>query len=332
MKKSLIGLALAAGVGLVASPASAIVVSGIDFGTLGAGNVHLETETLAEQFINPATTAPGTGTGLGYGFVTSVNGNTNYCTAGGGCGLYYIVNFTGGTFNGTGTQITFTGTDVNIYYLNGPTLNLFSQNSPGNLGLILGGTLYASMSGHGNLGGGQPANVVSVADGTLTGGTLTLTGSGLLDINTLFGNAAFASFLNGNGVPDSAGGFADVAYTESVRRLGRTCERLLQRVGCHGRMVLARNVEHAGRCECPGARHNGPPRTRVVWCWFPASRPSSLIARLLRSCNTERGAEGAPFSLCLSVRRSRRPISAVHDEVCSATAQAVVAPARRTSP
>lgn len=215
MKKSLIGLALAAGVGLVSGPASAVVISGIDFGALGGGGLHLETETLAEQFINPATTAPGTGTGMGYGFVTTVNGNTNYCTAGGGCGLYYTVNFTGGTFISP-TEITFTGTDVNIYYLNGPTINLLNQTSPANLALITAGTLYVSLSGHGNLGGGLPANVVSDAKGTLSGAGLNLLGNGLLDVNIGPGNAAFANFLNGNGLVDAVGGHADLAYTESA--------------------------------------------------------------------------------------------------------------------
>jgi hypothetical protein len=214
MKKTLAGLTLAASMGLASAPASAIVIAGIDFGTLGAGNVHLETMTLAQQFIDPANTAPGTGAGTGYGFITTINGNNNYCTAGGGCGLYYTVDFFGGTFT-SATTIEFTGTDVDLYYLPSFT-NLLSQDSPSNLATITGGTLYASLVGHGNLGGGLPASVVSTSSGSLSGETINFFGNGLLDVSLGSGNAAFENFLDGNGVPDAAGGFADLAYTESA--------------------------------------------------------------------------------------------------------------------
>jgi hypothetical protein len=43
-------------------------------------------------------------------------------------------------------------------------------------------------------------------------------GDGLLDVNLAdgIGNAAFENYLNGNGIPDAAAGFADLAYTESA--------------------------------------------------------------------------------------------------------------------
>lgn len=220
MRKYLLSLGLAAGIGLASGPASAVVISGIDFGAIGPA--HLETTTLAEQFINPTTTAAGTGSGMGYGYVTTVNGNNSYCTAGGGCGLFYTVDFTGGTFNATGTQITFTGTEVNLYYLNGPFLNLLSNDSPTNLGLIQAGTLYANLVGHGDISlldsDGNPlaSNVVSLSNGTLLGAGLSLDGKGLLDVNLPGANTAFAQYLDGNGIADVAGGFADIAYTESA--------------------------------------------------------------------------------------------------------------------
>ena len=215
MKKKLIALALAAGTALaVSAPASAVVVSGIDF--TGASLAHLETMTLAQQFINPVGTLPGTGSGFGYGYVTTVNGAAGYCTAGGGCGLYYTVHFTGGTFTSP-TDIQFTGTDVNLYYLNGPLVNLLSQDSLTNLATIQAGTLYADLTGHGNLGGGAPAGVVSQASGSLSGATLNFNGAGLLDVNAGgAGNLAFETFLDGNSIPDAASGFADLAYTESA--------------------------------------------------------------------------------------------------------------------
>ena len=217
MRKKLAATALATGIGLLSASASAIVVSGIDFGAMGAGGVHLETMTLAQQFINPLTTAPGTGAGIGYGYVTTINGNVNYCTAGSGCGLYYVVDYSGGTFNAAGDQITFTATSINIYYLNGPVLNLQTQSSPANLAAIQAGVLYVNLDGHGNLGGGLPANVVSVSTGTLDGATLDFAGRGLLDVDLAApGNADIEAFLNGNGVPDAVAGKADIAYSESA--------------------------------------------------------------------------------------------------------------------
>lgn len=208
MRKYLLSLSAAAALAVASTPASAVVIAGIDFGTLGPA--HLETTTLAEQFINP--TDGGT-SGMGYGVVTTVNGNTNYCVAGGGCGLYFTVNFTGATFP-SATQITFTGTDVNLYYLSSG-INLLLQNSPTNLASITSGTLYAALNGHGNIDPTLPAGVVGTANGSLTGATLSLTGTGLLDVGA-GGVSAFADYLNGDGVPDFAGGFADVAYTESA--------------------------------------------------------------------------------------------------------------------
>lgn len=214
---------LAAGIGLVSAPASAVVVSGIDFGPLGSPALHIETMTLATQFINPTTTTAGpsgtvgNGTGLGYGLITTINGNVSYCSPG-PCSLYYIVNFGGGTFTAA-NQIEFTSTSVTIYYSNAAPVNLFfGQNSPANLATIAGFTPYATLVGHGNLGGGLAANVVGFANGTLSGSTLNLSGNGLLDVNTAdgIGNGSFEQFLNGNGIVDAALGLADIAYTESA--------------------------------------------------------------------------------------------------------------------
>ncbi len=214
MKKKLLALSLAAGFGLASTSASAIVISGIDFGAAG-NTIHLETQTLAQQFINPNTTAAGTGAGSGYGLVTTINGNTNYAAAiSPTAALFYTVDFSGGTFVGV-TEIDFTGIEVNLYLLD-PAVNLFSADSPTNLASIMGGALYASLDGHGNLGGPHAANIVSHADGDLTGASLSLDGNGLLDVDTTVGNAAFANYLDGNGVGDAAGGFADVAFTESA--------------------------------------------------------------------------------------------------------------------
>ena len=202
MKKTFAGLALAAGLGIASAPASAVVISNINFAT--GNGAHLETTTLAEQFINPVTDPTGA-SGMGYGVVTSVDGALNYC-ASGDCQLYFTANFQNATFTGPGS-ISFGNVVVTLYYHAGAALNLLTADSPTNLATIQGMTQYALLEAHG------PQN----ASGFLTGGTLSLIGAGLLDINeALSGNLAFAHALNQNSVPDGLGGFADIAYTESA--------------------------------------------------------------------------------------------------------------------
>ncbi len=206
MKKTLISLAVAASVAMVAAPASANVISNIDFGALGNIGAHLETSTLAEQFINPATTAPGTGSGWGYGMITTVNGDSTYC-ASGDCQLYYTVHFTGGTFDGTGTAVSFTGTDVNIYYHSGSAINLLNQDSATNLTTIGLMSQYVRLVAHGP----------GTAAGSLSGASLNLLGAGLLDVDLAgSSNLAFAGALDGDSIFDGVAGFADIAYTESA--------------------------------------------------------------------------------------------------------------------
>ena len=217
MKKTLAALALAAGTAMISAPASAYTVSGIDFGNDFGGLSHIETTTLAQTYINPATTGVGAGSGTGYGYITTVNDISNYCVAGGGCGLYYTVDYTGGTFL-SASEIVFTGTTIKMYYLNGPQTILGNQNSPANLATIAAGTLYATLEGHGWLTVALGASNVSYSTGFLTGESISFQGNGLLDVNTtdLLGNLAFESYLNGNKVTDANGGKADLIYTESV--------------------------------------------------------------------------------------------------------------------
>jgi hypothetical protein len=217
MRRILAGLGIFAGLGLASAPASAVAIANINFGNVYGGTVNLETTTLAEQFINPA--SPGAGSGWGYGYVTSVNGASNYCSVG-PCSLYYTVNFTGAAFDPTGTQITFTGTNVELYYTAASSFNLLSQSSAANLTMIQSWTPYANLTGHGNLGGLAPPSAVSFSWGSLTGRTLSLNGNGLLDVNLAGpGVAPFAAFLDSNAAPDAIGGLADIAYTESANNL-----------------------------------------------------------------------------------------------------------------
>ena len=208
MKKSLAVLAATAGFAL-ASPASAIVVGGIDFGTMGESptNTHLETATLAQTFI--------TGNGqnaTAYGFITSVNGDTSYCANNGSCGLFYVAQFENSQ-NFSQSYVEFTSATIDVYFTDDASLNLLSQNSPANLALIQAMTPWVTLSGHDNLGGGAAPNAVLNGTGVLTGSTLSGSGFGLLDVTG--GIAEVAAFLDSDGVLDAAGGLADIAYTAS---------------------------------------------------------------------------------------------------------------------
>ncbi len=183
--------------GLAASgSASAVVIAGVDFANLGGS--HLETTTLAETFVNQVGQ-----TLTGYGVVNTVNGAASY-TANGNK-LYFVLNYNVTAFNGT--SVTFDGGTVNIY-LN-PVLNLLTQSSATNLGIIQGGSLWATLKGHKS----APSNAELAASGTLTGAQLAFTGAGLLDI--ISGANGVFNYLNANSIADGLGGFADIGVTTS---------------------------------------------------------------------------------------------------------------------
>jgi hypothetical protein len=208
LKKAL--KAVAAAVGLAgAVSANAYVVGGIDFGT-ALGTAHLETATLAQTFIN------GNGqNALGYGYVSTVNGNNNYCAGGGGCGLYYITTLTGSQ-NFTGASVEFLSATTTIYYSNS-FVNLLTQDSVANLAAIQGMSAWLTLTGHGNLGGTASSGAVQLlGSGQLTGSTLSGGGTGLFDVDLGgAGLAAVKAAFDTNTVLDAAGGFADVALTSS---------------------------------------------------------------------------------------------------------------------
>lgn len=197
MNKKIIALAIAA-FGLATSgTASAIIISGVDFGT--PGTTHLETTTLAETFVN----APGQ-TLTAYGVVNTVNGNPMYATTPGNY-LYFVATYTVSAFSPT--AVTFNGGSVSLY-LN-PFVNLLSQSSATNLGIISGGSLWGTLAGHAS----APTGAELAASGTLTGAQLAFTGAGLLDVTG--GAPGVYSYLNGNSIADGLGGFADIGITTS---------------------------------------------------------------------------------------------------------------------
>lgn len=206
---------LLAALGIVASaPASAIIVGGVDFGTLGAnpGKTHLETATLAQTFVN------GNGQNASvYGYITTINGDNTYCANGSGnCGLFYTATFNNSQ-NFSSSYVEFTSATVSVFFTNNSPLNLLNQNSPTNIATIQafnGGNPWVTLTGHGNLGGAADPAAVLNGIGLLTGRTLSGSGSGLFDVAGP-GDASVISFLNANGISDAIGGKADIALTSS---------------------------------------------------------------------------------------------------------------------
>lgn len=201
---------IGAAVGLVgAMSANAYVVGGIDFGT-ALGAAHLETATLAQTFINGNNQ-----NAISYGYVSTVNGNNNYCAGGGSCGLYYITTLTNSQ-NFTGTSVEFMQATTTIYF-NNSYVNLLAQNSVANLATIQGMSTWLTLKGHGNLGGGASSNAVELlGTGTLTGNVLGGSGRGLFDVDLgAAGLASVKTTFDTNTVLDASGGFADVELNSS---------------------------------------------------------------------------------------------------------------------
>jgi hypothetical protein len=221
MKKLLISALASVGFA-AAMPASAVIVGGIDFGTLPSGQ-HIETETLAETFVN----AVGQ-TLQGYGYVTTVNGNTNYCATA-PCSLYYYFHdYTVTYFDGH--NVEFSGGVVDLYYTDATSRNLLAFSSASNISYITSLTPWVQLTGHTFFdptfnSGLPPANSGDTytlnGNGNLTGASLTETGQGLVDVNPGFGLAEVQNFLNGNTIFDNINGFADIALTSSSNNLIR---------------------------------------------------------------------------------------------------------------
>jgi hypothetical protein len=210
--KKLATAAVAAGTLAGAMPASAIIVGGIDFGALGAF-AHIETTTIA------ATLATGVGdASTAYGKISTVNGDSTYCADGtGNCTLYFIAN--NAVSATVGSDLYFSGTQVTLYYSAAPDIDLLGQSSAANLAFISGLAVWATLNGE---NGVDPSAAGLAADTkvtqTLTGATISVTGAGLLSIDTAdgLGIPAVEAYLDANTIPTFTGAFADIAYTESA--------------------------------------------------------------------------------------------------------------------
>lgn len=210
--KNVVAAAAAVSAIVAGSPASAIIVGGIDFGVLGL-NSHLETTTIAATFaqsVGDVSTA--------YGQISVVNGDATYCADGtANCSLYFVVNNTVTAV--AGNALYFGGTTINVYYSGAAAANLLGQDSAANLAFISGLSLWATLKGENGVdptaeGLGNDTRVTQ----TLTGASVSVTGAGLLSVNTAdgLGDAGVEAFLNANTIPTFVGTFADIIYTESA--------------------------------------------------------------------------------------------------------------------
>ena len=207
MMKTKILASAACALGLLASgSAAAFSVGGVDFGNF---NFHLDTTTLAETAIK----ADGDKI-TGYGVVNTVNGNNAYA---GTDKLFFIfTDYTAKDFTGASTN--FSGGEIKVYKR--ADFNLLLQDSVTNLDLIDNGELWVTLKGHAQQG---TINTLS-ANGTLTGSSLSFTGSGLLDVDLTPGTgiAAVQAALNANTIADGflpGFGLADLAITTSANNL-----------------------------------------------------------------------------------------------------------------
>lgn len=214
LKKVFAGAAAAA---VLSAPAGAAIVGGIDFGVLGDApfNAHLETATLAQQYVN----AVGQ-TATAYGFITSINGATNYCAGGGSCALYYVSTATVNFFSGAAlpNELYLDNTVVSIFYAPTANINLLNQSSAANLAYIQSLDVWATFAGEKGVDASAQGLISDQsASGQLTGASLSAEQAGLLSVNFAdgLGMADVEAFLNGNGIATFVGTFADVAWTAS---------------------------------------------------------------------------------------------------------------------
>jgi hypothetical protein len=212
---------LAGGALIASMSANAVVVGGIDFGVLGGDPFfsHFETATLAQTFLtgdNQSVKA--------YGEITTVNGASSYCADGGSCRLYYVAEFNNSfdfTIDGvTGTSsVSFSDAVISVYFANTSLGNLLTNpgGSPTNIANIESQAEWVRFNNNG----------VVDSSGQLVGTSPLLGGSvfGLydVDLSETFGLVTVASFLDGNGIADGRGGFADIdvdaSFTNNIARL-----------------------------------------------------------------------------------------------------------------
>lgn len=201
MNKKLIASVIA-GLGLIASgSASAVTVTGVNFGNIGLLN-HIETTTLAQTLVNA------NGQQLyGYGVVNTVNGLSNYS---GGSKLYFVFDsYISNDVNASTAD--FSGGSVRVYLK--PEYNLLDFNSEFNFTNIDSGTQWLTLAGHTMFPPSGTGPDTLRANGNIVGSAISFTGGGLLDV--VGGDLNVMAFLDSNTRPDGGGGNADILITTS---------------------------------------------------------------------------------------------------------------------
>lgn len=208
---------VAAGAMAAMTPASAVIVGGIDFGALGT-TAHIETATIAATFANAVGNTP-----RSYGLISTVNSDSTYCADGtANCSLYYT---TASTVSTAAPSLYLSGTKVIVYYSPVAAANLLLQDSLANLAFITGLSVWATLNGENGVDGTAAGLAADTKlSQSLIGsgpGSLSVTGGGLLSVNTAdgLGIAAVEAYLNASTIPTAAGTFADIIYTESGSNL-----------------------------------------------------------------------------------------------------------------
>lgn len=203
---------IAAGAMTAMTPASAIIVGGIDFGALG-NTSHIETATIAATFANAAGQSV-----QSYGQISVINGDATYCADGSAnCTLYYT---TAATVSAAPAgQLYLSGTVIKLFYSNVAAVSLFGQDSLANLAFINALPVWASLKGENGVdftAAGLAADTV-IAQSISGLNILTATGAGLISVNTSdgFGIAAVEAYLNSNTIVTANFTTADIAFTES---------------------------------------------------------------------------------------------------------------------
>jgi hypothetical protein len=208
-------MALAVAAAAFATPASAIIVGGIDFGST-AGN-HLETGTIAQSFTNAAGEVA-----TAYGMVGTVNGDTTYCADGSANCTLYFVSTSLVTASPASDKLYFGNTRTTLYYSGAPPINLLGQSSTANLTFIAALSPWASLRGENGI---DPTAFGLTSDSlsfqALIGASVGLLGGGVLSVDRAdgIGLAAVESALDASTIPTFTGAFADLQFGSSANNL-----------------------------------------------------------------------------------------------------------------
>ncbi|MBK1682233.1 PEP-CTERM sorting domain-containing protein [Rhodoferax fermentans] len=215
MKKSLLSLAVAAALGLASASASAalINVGGVTWDPDAFFDFSATDAVFESVVTNVGDTL------IGYGKITSINGDTTgFCA---GCELTYKVSYTLASISGLANEkFTFSGGNIDLYVDGSPDWSA-STNPTGLAASATDGALFLSLVGR------QTYDAFTGKYGTLHSSatpTVGETGSGYGYLDVVAGAGLAAENFDTNGritVEDSIGtfGLADIKFTNTFQLL-----------------------------------------------------------------------------------------------------------------